>query len=358
MNWRTKILNPKPFARTDFQSLSTPIYRGSTVLFDNHDMVTDHWEHTKRGYSYGLYGTPTTLELAERISSIENSYHTFIVPGGQAAIALVYLSHCKSSSHVLVPFSAYGPNKEMGAGLMGSFNVELEEYDPSIGKDIKNLIRENTSLVWCESPGSVTMEVQDVPGIVVEANKRGVPVALDNTYASGVYFDAFSHGVDLSIQALTKYVGGHSDLLLGSVSVKSKVGYKRVGDIFKQLGLAVSPDDCSLALRGLQTLAVRLDALEIATLKVASWLEKHASVERLFHPAFETCPGHNIWKRDFSGSASVFSILFKNEISKNKVIEFLNALKIFKLGLSWGGVTSLAILYPDLKRPNSNFSGR
>ena len=150
------------------------------------------------------------------------------------------------------------------------------------------------------------LEDNGIEIILSEAKAKGVPVALDNTYASGVYFDAFSHGVDLSIQALTKYVGGHSDLLLGSVSVKSKVGYKRVGDIFKQLGLAVSPDDCSLALRGLQTLAVRLDALEIATLKVASWLGKHTSVERLFHPAFETCPGHQIWKRDFSGSTGLF----------------------------------------------------
>ena len=358
MNWRTKILSPKPFARTDFQSLSTPIYRGSTVIFDEHDSITDHWEHSKQGYSYGLYGTPTTLELAERISNIENSYHTFIVPGGQAAIALVYLTFCKSGSHVLVPFSAYGPNKEMGAGLLANFDVELEEYDPSIGENINHLIRENTSLIWCESPGSVTMEVQDVPAIVFEAKKRGVPVALDNTYASGIYFDAFFHGVDISIQALTKYVGGHSDLLLGTVSVKDEVSYKVVGNIFKQLGLAVSPDDCSLALRGLQTLGVRLDALEKATLKVAGWLEQNFAISALFHPAFKSCPGHHIWKRDFSGSTSIFSILFNNGITENQVVIFLNALEIFKLGLSWGGVTSLAVSYPDLKRPNADFSGR
>ena len=358
MNWRTKILSPKPFARTDFKSLSTPIYRGSTVIFDGHDSVTDHWEHSKKGYSYGLYGTPTTLELGERISSLENSHHTFIVPGGQAAIALIYLSFCKSGSHVLVPFSAYGPNKEMGSGLLANFDVELEEYDPDIGKNINKLIRGNTSLIWCESPGSVTMEVQDVPAIVFEAKKKGVPVALDNTYASGVYFDAFSCGVDISIQALTKYVGGHSDLLLGSVSVKDEIGYKVVGNIFKQLGLAVSPDDCNLALRGLQTLGVRLDALEKATLKVAGWLEQNSAIGTLLHPAFKSCPGHNIWKRDFSGSTSVFSILFNSEITKDQVTTFLNALEIFKLGLSWGGVTSLAVSYPDLKRPNVDFSGR
>ena len=358
MNWRTKILNPKPIARTDFRSLSTPIYRGSTVIFDRHESVTDHWEHSKEGYSYGLYGTPTTLELAERISHMENSYHTFIVPGGQAAIALVYLSFCKSGSHVLVPFSAYGPSKEMGAGLLANFDVELEEYDPNIGGNINQLVRDNTSLIWCESPGSVTMEVQDVPAIVFEAKKRAVPVALDNTYSAGVFFDAFFHDLDISVQALTKYVGGHSDLLLGSVSVKDEFGYRLVGNIFKQLGLAVSPDDCSLALRGLQTLGIRLDALEGSTLKVARWIEQNSAPCELLHPAFKSCPGHHIWKRDFSGSTSVFSILFNNEITQDQVATFLNALEIFKIGLSWGGVTSLAVSYPDLIRPDTDFSGR
>ena len=183
----------------------------------------------KAGLFLWFIRTPTTLELASRIFNLENSYHTFIVPGGQAAIALTYFSFCKSQSHVLVPFSAYGPNKEIGGGLLANFGVELEEYDPIIGQNIKHLIRENTALIWCESPGSVTMEVQDIPAIVLEARKKAVPVALDNTYASGVFFDAFFHEVDISIQALTKYVGGHSDLLIGSVSVRDETNYKSVG---------------------------------------------------------------------------------------------------------------------------------
>jgi cystathionine beta-lyase len=197
-----------------------------------------------------------------------------------------------------------------------------------------------------------------VPAIVVAAHKRGVAVALDNTYSAGVMFDAFAHGVDVSMQALTKYVGGHSDLLLGSVSARDDAAYGKLGPIYQQLGLAVSPDDCSLALRGLQTLAVRLDALERATLRVARWLQEHSIVDEVFHPALPDCPGHEIWKRDFTGSTSVFSFTFKESVSAEKAKSFIDALNIFKIGMSWGGVNSLAVIYPDLKRPNRDFGGR
>ena len=358
MDWRTKLLDPTPQARTDFNALTTPIYRGSTVVFDSQEKVSDDWQHVENGYSYGLYGTPTTLELATRIATIEGAHRTFIVPGGQAAIALVYMAFCKAGSHALVPFSAYGPNREMAEGILHDFGVEVEAYDPLIGGDISSLIRENTTLIWCESPGSVTMEIQDVPAIVAAAHSRDVSVALDNTYAAGVLFDAFAHGVDVSIQALTKYVGGHSDLLLGSVSTRDARAYDALGSVYRQLGLAVSPDDCSLALRGLQTLAVRLDHLETSTLKVAQWLADHKKIAKVFHPALPSCPGHTVWKRDFKGSASVFSFLFNDDVTPEQVISFLNALNIFKIGLSWGGVTSLAVVYPDLDRPGQDFGGR
>ena len=358
MDWRTKLLNPTPRARQDYQSLATPVYRGSTVVFNDQNAVTDDWRQAENGYSYGLYGTPTSLELAARIAGIEGAEETFVVPGGQAAIALIYLSFCQAGSHALVPFSAYGPNKAMAEGLMRGVNVEVEPYDPLIGAGIDVLIRSNTSLIWCESPGSVTMEVQDVPAIVEVAHTRGVSVALDNTYAAGVMFDAFAHGVDVSMQALTKYVGGHSDLLLGTVSARDLVAGEKLGPIYQQLGLAVSPDDCSLALRGLQTLAVRLDVLEKSTLKVAHWLREHPLVNRVLHPALTSCPGHDIWARDFTGSTSVFSLVFKNHISAEQVINFINNLRIFRIGMSWGGVNSLAVVYPDLIRPDQDFAGR
>ena len=358
MDWRTKLLNPTPKARQDYRSLATPVYRGSTVLFDDQAVVTDDWRQSEYGYSYGLYGTPTTLELAARIAELEGASETFIVPGGQAAIALIYFSYCEAGSHALVPYSAYGPNKAMAEGMMRGLNIEVEAYDPLIGAGIDVLIRENTSLIWCESPGSVTMEVQNVPAIVQAAHARGVAVALDNTYAAGVMFDAFAHDVDVSMQALTKYVGGHSDLLLGSVSARNELAYDRLGPIYKQLGLAVSPDDCSLALRGLQTLAVRLDLLERNTLEIARWLADHPLIAQVLHPALPSCPGHDVWTRDFSGSTSVFSFVFKDTISADYVIDFINQLKIFKIGMSWGGVNSLAVVYPDLQRPNQDFGGR
>jgi cystathionine beta-lyase len=358
MDWRTKLLDPKPQARQDYASLATPVYRGSTVVFDDQAAVIDDWQQADKGYSYGLYGTPTTLELASRIAGIEGARETFIVPGGQAAIALIYLAYCQAGSHALVPHSAYGPNKAMAEGLMRGLNVEVEPYDPMIGPGISDLIRKNTTLIWCESPGSVTMEIQDVPAIVKVARAKDVAVALDNTYAAGVMFDAFAHGVDVSMQALTKYVGGHSDLLLGSVSVRDDAAYTKLGSIYQQLGLAVSPDDCSLALRGLQTLAVRLEALEKATLIVANWLTNHPQIDKVYHPALPSCPGHDIWARDFKGSTSVFSFTFKDTVSATKVVDFINALNVFKIGMSWGGINSLAIVYPDLQRPDQDFGGR
>ena len=358
MDWRTRLLDATPQSRRDYRSLATPVFRGSTVVFDSQSKVSDDWEQDKSGYSYGLYGTPTSLELASRIAKLEQAEHTFIVPGGQAAIALVYFAFCKAGSHALVPHSAYGPNKEMAVGLLRGLNIDVEPYDPLIGSGIADLIRENTSLIWCESPGSVTMEVQDVPAIVTEAHRRGVKVALDNTYSAGVFFDAFAHGIDVSMQALTKYIGGHSDLLLGSVSVNDEESYSAMGDVYRQLGLAVSPDDCSLALRGLQTLPVRLDQLERSTLAVAQWLQAQEAVESVFHPALPSCPGHEFWKRDFSGSTSVFSFLFSEDISQESVVTFIESLSLFHIGLSWGGINSLAVVYPDVERPGKDYKGR
>jgi len=358
MDWRTKLLDPNPRARRDYKSLATPVYRGSTVLFDDQSSVKDSWDQAENGYSYGLYGTPTALELAARIAEIEGAHRTLIVPGGQAAIALVYFAYCTTGSHALVPYSAYGPNKEMAEGILRGLGIEVEAYDPMIGAGISDLIRPNTALIWCESPGSVTMEVQDVPAIVKAAHNKDVAVALDNTYAAGVMFDAFGHGVNVSIQALTKYVGGHSDLLLGSVSVRDAPAFKQMGPIYRQLGLAVSPDDCSLALRGLQTLALRLEQLEKSTLQLAHWLADHPKIKAVFHPALASCPGHDVWKRDFTGSTSVFSIWFTDDVSPTQVEAVIDSLELFQIGLSWGGVNSLAIVYPDVERPGQDYAGR
>jgi cystathionine beta-lyase len=358
MHWRSKLIHPKAHAPSGFRSLAMPTYRGSTVVFDSQADVSDDWRQTETGYSYGLYGTPTVLELGARIAEIEGAHHSFVVPGGQAAISLIYLAFCAAGSHALVPVTAYGPNRELAAGLLERLGISVEAYDPLIGAGIAKLIRGNTALIWTESPGSVSMEIQDVPSIVAAARTHKVPVALDNTYAAGVLFDAFVHGVDVSMQALTKYVGGHSDLLLGTVSVAGAAAYEAIGSAHKQLGMAVSPDDCSLALRGLQTLGIRLERFEKTTLEVARWLARQPEIKTVLHPALKSCPGHEFWVRDFSGSASVFSIIFDERFTADRVAAFADRLTLFKIGFSWGGVTSLVVVYPNLDRPGQDYGGR
>lgn len=356
--WRTKLIHPQVTAPEGFRSLVTPIYRGSTTLFASAADVTDDWDQTRVPYSYGLYGTPTSFELAARLADLEGGTHCFLTPGGQAAIALVYFAFARAGGHVLLPESAYGPNRDLADRLLTRLGIEPEYYDPLIGGEIRALIRTTTQVIWCESPGSVTMEVQDVPAITAAARQAGVVTALDNTYAAGVLFDAFAHGVDVTMQALTKYVGGHSDLLLGSVTVRDPAHYQVLGDAHQLLGMGVSPDDCSLALRGLQTLAVRLQHLEVSTLAVARWCAEQPEVETVLHPALPTCPGHALWKRDFTGSASVFSVVFAPQVTAEALIRFVDSLRLFKIGYSWGGVTSLAMPHFNLERTDRSYGSR
>lgn len=345
----TRAIHPLRRASRDFDSLVTPTYRGSTVLFNSLADVVDRRRNPDH-YRYGLAGTPTSRELALRIAELEGAHRTFLVPSGLSAIGAVYLAICAAGSHVLLPTSAYPPNRDLGDELLARLGIEVEQYHPLLGDGIAALIRDNTALIWCESPGSITMEIQDVPAIAAAAKARNVPVALDNTYAAGALFDAFAAGVEISIQALTKYVGGHSDVLLGSISAKDPAMAKRIGATIEQLGLGVSPDDCSLALRGLATFDLRLRALEKSTLEVAHWLKQRPEVGKVLHPAFCDCPGHAIWKRDWSGSASLFSIIFRDWTAA-QVETFVDSLRLFKIGYSWGGAVSLVMAYPYLKHP-------
>jgi cystathionine beta-lyase len=338
--------------------LVTPIYRGSTTIFESATDVTDDWDQTHVRYSYGLYGTPTTFELAARIADLEGGAHCFITPGGQAAIALIDLAFVRAGGHLLLPESVYGPSRDIADRLLTRLGVESEYYDPLIGAEVGSLIRDNTQLIWCESPGSVTMEVQDVPAIAAAAHRAGVPTALDNTYAAGVLFDAFAHGVDVTMQALTKYVGGHSDLLLGSVTLRDDTHYAALGDARQLLGMGVSPDDCSLALRGLQTLGIRLRQVEENTLAVARWCAEQPEVEVVLHPALPDCPGHELWERDFTGAAGVFSVVFTEQIGPEAIVRLVDSLTLFKIGYSWGGVTSLAMPHFDLPRRYRAFGSR
>ena len=344
----TRLIHPDRYASTDFTSLAVPTWRGSTVVFDSVADVGDVNDPDQ--YRYGLYGTPTTRDLAIRIAAIEGAEQCVIVPSGQAAIALPYLAFCKSGDHVLLPHSAYGPNTELSADILKRMGIDVERYEPTIGPDIAGLIRENTRLIWTESPGSITMEVQDIPAICAAAKERDVLVAIDNTYGAGILFDAFKAGVDISVQALTKYAGGHSDLLLGSIATRNAKLDGLLREAQRLTGMSVSPDDCSLVLRGLKTLDVRLQRLEQSALTVARWLRNHEEAITVLHPAFPDCPGHEIWKRDWTGSASIFSIVFERW-TRAKVVRFVDSLQLFKIGYSWGGANSLVMTYAGLRRP-------
>ena len=344
-SWKTKLIHSDAKIPQGYRSLATPVYRGSTTLFPSAAAVRDTWDQHRVGYTYGLYGTPTVLELAARICELESGKHTILTPGGQNAISLINLALLQAGDHILIPASVYFPNRKLATTLLTRFGVSASYYDPMIGAGIASLIQQNTRLVWCESPGSITMEVQDLPAIVALAHARDVRVVLDNTWSAGILLDAFHHGVDIAMQAVTKYIGGHSDLLLGSVTVRDDALYQRLGVAQQVLGSNVSPDDCSLALRGLQTLGVRLAAIETSALAVAKWLAARPEVERVLHPALESCPGHEFWKRDFLGSSGVFSIVLKPGPTQEQVFAFVDSLQLFKVGYSWAGVTSLAVAY-------------
>ena len=348
-SWRTRLIHSGAQVPAGFRSLVPPVVRGSTVVFERYADTLDGGAGNN-GHTYGLYGTPTTLELAARVAELEGAHHTVVVPGGQAGIALVFLALCRAGSHVLLPDSAYKPAAEFAGSLLVKLGVELETYPALIGAGVEALIRPNTAVLWCESPGSITMEVQDIPALATAAHRHRVSVALDNTYAAGVLFDAFAHGVDVSMQALTKYVGGHSDLLLGTVSVRDEAHRQRIAETHRLLGMGVSPDDCSLALRGMQTLGLRLDHLERVTLAVARWLAERPEVEAVLHPALPGCPGHETWRRDFTGSASVFSVVLRAELGRDYVVRFVDGLRLFRIGYSWGGTTSLVMAYEGVPR--------
>ena len=318
-DWKTRLIHSNARVPEGFRALNTPVYRASTVLFPNAAAATDHWNQHEIGYTYGLYGTPTALDLAARVCELEGGFRTIITPGGQAAISLIHLALLKRGDHLLLPESIYGPNRKCANDLLRRFGVEVSYYPPLAGAEIGSAMRDNTRLVWCESPGSVTMEVQDVPAIAEAAHQRGATVVLDNTWAAGVYFDAFAHGIDVTMQALTKYVGGHSDLLLGSVTVRDPNLFEQLGETHQVLGFAASPDDCSLALRGMKTLAVRLNAVEQSALRLAQWLSSRREIELVLHPALPPCPGHEYWKRDFTGSSGLFSMVFTQQFTKEQV---------------------------------------
>jgi cystathionine beta-lyase len=292
---------------------------------------------------YGVMGTPTHYPLEDIVAEIEGGTRCQIVCSGLAAVTTPLLAYLKSGDHMLMPDSVYGPARNFAGGMLANMGVTTTFYDPMIGADgLAALIRPNTTVLYLESPGSHTFEVQDVPALAAVAHAHRVKVLMDNTWGIH-FFQPFAHGVDVSIQALTKYVVGHSDVLLGSVTTNSDEDWERVRLAALALGQYASPDDCWLALRGVRTMAVRLDRQQASALTVARWFEGRPEVARVLHPALPSCPGHAVWKRDFSGACSLFGIVLQPNYSQAAVHAMAESLELFGIGASWGGYESLVL---------------
>jgi cystathionine beta-lyase len=322
-------------------AVNPPVFHASTILFPS----VAEWEasrNPKKRFDiirYGMLGTPTTFALEEALAAIEGGYRAMLMPSGLAAITAPLYACLKAGDHLLMVDTAYAPTRNFCDRVLIRSGVETTYYDPLIGAGIADLMRPNTKVVFTESPGSLTFEVQDIPAIAKVAHARGAKVLLDNTWASPLFFRAFEHGVDVSIHAATKYIVGHSDVVLGSVATTEEM-YMQVRSMTADLGICAAPDDAYLALRGLRTLSVRLERHQRNALEVARWLQSRPEVARVLYPALPEDPGHAIWQRDFRGATGLFGVVLK-PAPKAGVDALIDGLELFGLGASWGGFESL-----------------
>jgi cystathionine beta-lyase len=315
------------------------------VVFENVAALRSRNWQDKGAYTYGLHGTPTSFTLEARLAEIEGGKYCRLAPSGLAAIAMVNLSLLKSGDDMLIPDNVYNPNRELGNWLASDFGISARYYDPLLGGAIADLIQPNTRLIWAEAPGSISMEMPDIPAICQAAHDKGAVVALDNTWSAGLAFHPFDHGVGISMQALTKYQSGGSDILMGAVVTNDEVLHRRIESAHMRLGLGVSMDDAYFVLRSLPTMKLRFEAHDRNARAVASWLRKRPEIAKVLHPAFPGSPGHDVWKRDFTGAAGLFSVIFDERFSEAETDRFVDSLKLFKIGYSWGGPNSLCVPY-------------
>lgn len=326
--WRGRLVNP-------------PVHRASTILFDS--VAEMRASAPKFGeYYYGLHGTPTQWALSEALTELEpGAAGTMLYPSGLAAVTAALLSVLSAGDELLMTDSVYGPTRRFCDSFLKRYGVTTLYYDPLVGAGIAERIGERTRAIFLESPGSLTMEVQDLPAICAAARGRGVATLLDNTWATPLFFPAIAAGVDLSILAGTKYVGGHADVMLGSVTATAE-WYPKLERTSWDLGQSVSPDDAWLCSRGLRTMGVRLRQHEASAFRIARWLDEQPQVAAVLHPALPDCPGHEVWKRDFKGASGLFSFVLRGGGDEDRT-RFIEALELFGLGYSWGGYESLVV---------------
>jgi cysteine-S-conjugate beta-lyase len=330
-------------------AVNTPVYRASTILFDSVAELESAVAGTYPGVVYGLHGMPTVTDLQAAFAELEGGYAALAVPSGLAAITLSLLAFLRAGDHVLVTDSVYGPTRRFCENQLKRFGVDVSYYDPLIGEAIGSEFRSNTKVVFTESPGSLSFEVQDIPAIAEVARQRGALVMLDNTWATPLGFPSFARGVDVAVHAGTKYLGGHSDVLIGLITC-SEAMFPRMHRLFTDMGVTASGDDCFLALRGLRTLALRLQRHTASALRIAQWLRGQSEVAEVIFPALPGSRGHELWKRDFTGACGLFGIVLK-PVAKERIDAMLDGMRLFKMGFSWGGFESLILpTYPGRTR--------
>ena len=331
-------------ARTNPGTVNLPVTRASTVTFESIAQMEEmqrRFEADEVVPTYGLANMPLRAAFEELMVELEGGHRAVTLPSGLAAVAVSILACAKAGDHVLVTDSAYSPTRRFCTRTLARFGIETTFYDPTVGEGIEALMRPNTRVVYLESPGSLTFEVQDFPAMAKAAHARGAAVIHDNTWATGMFFRSFDHGADLVVQAATKYPAGHSDVLIGAV-IATEAWWPRLRDASRDLGQTASPDDVFLAVRGMRTLATRLRQHEASALRVARALESHPAVKRVLHPALPRDPGHALWKRDFLGSSGLFGIELA-PATPGEVARFVEGLECFAIGYSWGGYESLVV---------------
>ncbi len=317
--------------------INTPLFRGSTILYP----TLDAYISRSQKYTYGRRGTPTISALEDTITELEGGYHTALTPSGLSACAVTLLAVVEAGGHVLITDSVYQPVRKFCDGLLRRMGVEITYYDPHIGAGIAELIQDNTNIIYTETPGSQTFEIQDLPAICHAAKARCVPVASDNTWGTPLYFNPLKLGADIVIHAGTKYFGGHSDVNLGSITTNEAYA-EQIRSTHGDMGQAPGPEDVNLCLRGIRTLSIRLERHQNAALEMANWFADRPEVIRVIHPARADHPDHEMWKRDFTGSSGLFSIII-NDCSDTALAAMLDGLALFGMGASWGGYESLVI---------------
>jgi cystathionine beta-lyase len=325
-----------------FGVINPPVYRASTIVFPTMAEFENRLARKYAGLPYAIYGTPTTLALAEAVTELSGGFRSLVLSSGLAAVTQTLTAFVGAGDHVLVADSVYGPTRQFCAGALARFGVEVTFYDPLIGGAIADLIRPSTRVVYAESPGSQTFEVQDVPALARAAHARGAVTILDNTWATALNFRAFEHGVDVEIQAGTKYLAGHSDLLVGLVTTRDEALFRTLRDGVALFGDCPAPDVAYETLRGLRTLGVRLRHQAQSALDVARWLQGRPEVARVLSPALPDDPGHALWRRDFQGASSLFGVVLKTT-DERAVAAMIESLRLFRIGASFGGFESLVV---------------